>query len=108
MRAAIVIALVLVACPSPQKTISPTAPTDGPSRVSDMAPLYPTCSLPDGGALPTYKDVCDGLVTRDNRACVRCPSEHNCLELPDKVYCVASDCSDPMCHQDAKASLRRK
>lgn len=61
--------------------------------------LYPTCSVPDGGTLPTYADVCDGFATRDRRACVLCPSAHGCLDTTDKVYCVAGNScdGDPMC-----------
>ena len=63
--------------------------------------LYPTCLIPDGGALPTYADVCGDFVTRDRRACVKCPSAHGCLDAADKVYCViGSSCDgDPTCNK---------
>lgn len=105
--------MVIAACPSP-----PNPPPDGPKPlppIGDMASGdggAQTCVIPDGGTLPTWHDVCDGLV-HGNRACVKCPSNHSCLEVPDYVWCIAgNDCTkDPNCGPDtgttaAKAKLQ--
>lgn len=48
------------------------------------------------GTLPTTEDVCGGK-TFNGRSCVRCPSNNECVDPVDFVYCVAT-CDDPDCH----------
>lgn len=62
--------------------------------------LDPACAMADGGA-PTTADVCAGLVTPDDRACVRCPANRGCYDVADRVWCTSTaDCSDPRCRPD--------
>ena len=95
----ILLFLAAAGCPSPPNPV----PVDIPGVVADMAraPLYPNCAIV-AGKLPGIADVCDGMVTKDNRACVRCPANQGCFDRVDAMYCiVGSDCTkDKACHAD--------
>jgi hypothetical protein len=93
-RALLIVAALLLGC-------HPRLPAHRVTTTTDGAPCPKTM------ALPSARDVCDGLFTRTGLACVRCAAPA-CVDQTDVVYCIrGTDCgADPLC-SSADPSISR-
>ena len=97
MRDLLLLGLLLAAgCPHPPP---PAAMPD--AKLDAMTPPAPTSGIPScpAGVTETPDNVCDGLFTADNHACVACAGGEGCIDHVVEVYCVQGSCAlDPACH----------